>query len=362
MRLLWHRRPDQYYWVTSQLGARHVDGACRGLFVALTATLGALQIATLFTPVGPRGALAIVSTVVCATFYVVMSVMWARGRWPSRGQSKVFVLGMVAAATTTILLLRDPKAALLGTVMFAALGIYIAFFHGTGYLLVNFAAALLAVGVTTGKLATEDGVVAAVSAFVFVVVVNVIVAVVCWTALRLSGNDVLSRDTDVSTGLLSTEAFHRGVAELVGARAREGDRYLVFSAVVVDDLGLLAATDGHASRQQAQVAIAQGLRRNTRDSALVTHVHDDNVFVVAEVFSTAALMSYGERLQGALASTSPRMNISVGIVHRPLPGLAELPPEELAEQMIEAATQEARVAPSISFDREPDPRSQSRDR
>lgn len=348
--LLTHRRPDQYYWAASMLSSKHVDGVYRGMLATLMAVFSVLQIASLFTPIGPRGAAGVAATVLVAGFCLAMAVMWARRSWPTRGQSKFFFLGTLAASVVTLLALQDPRAALLGTVIFAALGIYVAFFHGTGYLAVNFAGASLTVGVASDRLAKQDGIVAAASAFVFVLVVTVIVAVVCWTALRLLGNNVLDRDIDVSTGLSTSEAFYRGVSELIGARTRDGDRYIVFSAVVVDDLGLLAATDGVASQQRAQVAMAQSLQLNTRGSAVLTHL-DVNVFVIAEVFSTAQLVPYAERLHGAVGTTTPRMNVSVGVVYTPLCGLATVPPEELAGDLIDAAVRQARsqAVPSIAL-------------
>lgn len=345
MVLLAHRRPDQYYWVTSLLSARHIEKAACTLIAAMTVAMGALPVASLFTPAGADTASGITISVLASMFCLVMAFMWARRRWPTRIQSKVFFVGTVVATSASVLQIQDPIAALLGTMVFVVLCFYVVFFHGTGYMAFNLAAALATTSVIAYRIDIRDGLVAAVCAAVFVLVILVSVPAICWSALRLLGIDVLNADVDLFTGLSTTQAFYRGVAELIGSRTRNADQFLVVTAIVLDDLALLSVTESTAARERAQVALAQALRDTTRSSALLAYV-DTNLFVLAENFTTSQLDVYAQRIHGTLATTPPRMDTSIGIVHTPLNGLAILPPEPLLDNMIATAIEQARRNPT----------------
>lgn len=336
-----HRRPDQYYWVTTLLSSRFGEGACTSAIAVLIGALAVLPVAAVFTPVGPHSVIGIALTGVIAVFLTAMTLMWARRRWPTRRMSKFFVTGMVIAAAAEPLLLTEPIVALVATLTFTVVGLYSAIFHRPGYVVIGVVAAAATAGTLAAPLTDRLGVLSTVALVVLVVIFTGIVPLVCWVALQLPGIELLRRDVDAFTGLLTPAAFNRRVAELVAARNRRDDRYLVVTAVLLDDLALLAAADGHVPRERAQVALADALRRATRSGVVITHA-DSNLFVLAELFTTTDLSPYAERIHSALTSTPPRMNVSIGIVHTVRTQLVNHPTEQLVEYLIAQAVDEAR--------------------
>lgn len=346
MGVLAHRSPDQYYWVTSLITER--DRAAEPtvclLVAAVMATLGALPVALAWTPVGPQGALAVTVTVVIAAWTFAMAAMWGRRRWPTRTQSKVFFVGTVLAAGINTVLTANPLAALLGAVSFAVLSFYVVFLHGTGYMVFNVLVAVVVTAEVVFRLAHVTGVIVAACGFVFVMLVNLAAPVVCWLALKFVGIDVINPDVDLFTGCSTPDAFVNRVGELTGARARDGDEYLVLTVVLLDDLALLRETAGRASSDLAQVGIAQTVRRWTRRSAVVSQLNPQ-LFAIADVFNTADLNGYSTRILGALATTPPRMRLGVGIVRTPLAGLISLSTLDIVDQLVSAAEGAAQRAP-----------------
>lgn len=334
-------RADQYYRMTILLSDRDADIVCRMLVAALLLLVGALPVAMLFTPLGVQGVRATIVTVAIAAVALAMAIMWARPSWPTRPQSIVFLLTAVCCTAVGALQVPDPIAALPASTFFAALTAYAAAFHAPRYTVFTVAAALATAVVAVSRLAAADGIIAATTVGVFVAAVAFATPAVCWTTLRLLGIQSRDGDVDAFTGLLTPAAFSRSVAELIGARTRHDDCRLVLTAVVLDDLPLLSATDGIVGRQRAQVAVADTLRRHTRTPAVQAHLSDE-LFVVAEVFPATGLVAYAARIQRALSTTTPRMNVSVGIVHTPLADLAHCPPEDTLGALLDVALSLAR--------------------
>lgn len=346
MGVLAHRRPDQYYWVTSLISERDRTAeptACL-LMAAVMATLGALPVALAWTPVGPQGAFAVTVTVCIAAWTLMTAAMWGRRRWPTRTQSKVFFVGTVLAAAINTVLTADPLAALLGAVAFAVLSFYVVFLHSTGYIVFNVVVALVVTAEVVFRLADIAGAIVAVCGFVFVMLVNLAAPVVCVLARKFVGIDVINPDVDLFTGCSTSDAFVNRVGEMAGARTRDVDEYLVLTVVVVDDLALLRETEGRASSDLTQVGIAQTVRRWTRHSAVVCQLRPE-LFAVADVFNTADMSAYSSRIQGALAETPARMHLSIGIVRTPLAGLTSRSTPDVVDHLVGAAERAAQHAP-----------------
>lgn len=347
MGVLAHRRPDQYYWVTALTSGRDRAAepvACL-LMAGLMTLLATLPVVLLFTPVGPQGPVGVTVTLVVAAWALAMAAMWGRRRWPTRAQSKVFFVSIVVGTAVNTLMIVNPMAALLGSVAFAVLGFYVVFFHSTGYLAFN---VIVALGVTlevAHRLSDELGILAALCGFVFVTLVNLAAPVLCWMMLKFVGVDIINPDVDLFTGCATRAAFVGRVGELTGARARDGDNYLVFTVVVLEDLALLAATEPRAYTERAQVSIAQTVQRWTRNSAVVAHL-GDGLFAVADIFTNSDLEAYSNRILGALSTTPPRMCLSIGIVRTPLTGLADRGPEDVVDDLVGVATTAAHNAPA----------------
>lgn len=334
-------RCDQYYWITSALGERGIETRCCRLISVVVGAWGVLPTALLLAPAGPDTTFGCVSAVVSTAMAVTAAMIWARGRWPSRRQSAVLLVGLVLATGAVALQIEDAERMLYGVVAMTLLAVYSLTFHSARYLALTLVAALVVLAVVAERSAGRDGVLLAVCITIVSVSSTTVALLLCSTALRLLDLDARDRDRDAFTGTLTPQAFSRSVAEMVGARTRQSDSQLVITAVLLDDMTLLGATAGRASRERAQVAAAQTLRRNTRGSAVVARV-DASTFALAEVFTSTQLGPYAHRLEGGLATNPPKTTFRIGIVHTPLRNVVGMSPDPLVDRLIDAAVVQAR--------------------
>ena len=100
----------------------------------------------------------------------------------------------------------------------------------------------------------------AVSSVVVVALLNVFGAFLCRTSIRLIDIDNRHNGVEPLTGLLNRDGFSAKVAELIGARSRQDDRYLVVAVVNLDSyarpLSLGGAAWGGSGSHRGEPAIA----------------------------------------------------------------------------------------------------------
>ena len=311
-----------------------------------TLGFGLVPVVMIASPSGPQGvrneSIALGVGIVC----LVMAVLWLRRSWPSKTRSAIFVILASLCIGVSCLVQTDPIAGLLGCTAFAALAGYIAFFHSARLLLFN---AVVALATTTVLAVREahlgDGVLAGCAA-VLVAVIYVLVPFACHALVQMLQVGVPHYQIDPLTGLLNRDAFYRMTAELVSARGRVDDRYLVIVLLALDNFTLLTGTDGQVAGDRARVAVAQTLRENTRGDAIVAHSGKAE-YLIADTFSSTDATPLVERVRGAVSTTPPRLTASIGVVCTPLRALSDLPPHDVLDKLIdiaETAMSEARRA------------------
>lgn len=336
MRRCW-RRPDRFYWLTSYLAAQGLQRATCRTIAAGIAGLGILPLLMIASPAGPATGHEQLAAVGVSACCLAMSAWWIRGRWPTRVHSAMFVMAAAVCISVATLINANPIAGLLGSVAFAVLGGYIAFFHAGPVMATNLAFATATAAVLALRLAESD-VVWAVCAFTFVVLINITVLFTCHAFAHLVRVD--TRDTDIEplTGLLDREAFYRATGVLIASRGREDDRYLVIVVVNLDNFTLLTSTNGEDAGVRARVAVAQTLRETTRHDAVVGHVGDTE-YLIADTFTTTDTSPLVERVRSAISTTPPRLTASIGVVSTPLRELADCPPQDLLDELTTIATE-----------------------
>jgi GGDEF domain-containing protein len=297
-----------------------------GLPAALSAT----------NPHSSRWAHATAAFIGIAVAAVGLATPWLGRSWPTRAQSiTVVLLGAVLLAFGCGLA-ANPLAGLLIATAFAFIHGFAALFHGARMQL--FVAAASAVTVLT--LAVRIAMINSVTALAVVtpvVMLNVAVAFGCRTIAELIAAGGVRTDVEPLTGLLTREGFDELAATLLGARNRDGDRYLVTMIVALDSFAPRQSMEGSRATDQARVAVAQALRDTVRRDALLAHVGDAD-FLLAETFSTPNLTPLAERVRRAVAATPYGLTASIGVVCTALRPLADRPPHDVIEEAIADAT------------------------
>ncbi|AQA02994.1 hypothetical protein BVC93_11720 [Mycobacterium sp. MS1601] len=333
----WWHHPDHYYWVTAYLAAQGLQPVvCR--VVALTTTvMGLLPVVMLTSPVGPQDAFGRGTSVFICVACLVMAAFWLRPTWPSRGASTAFVVCSSLLISLTCLTGGDILANTTAGAAFAILSAYVGLLHASRLVVFNLTVAFLTLMVTTTQLAMDRDIVFALTTAVFVILVNAAVPVACQTLVQMLEVDVLTDDIDTTTGLLNKEAFYVQASEMIGARNRGDDRYLVIVVTTLDQFRALGETKGKVATDRARVAIAQTLRDVTRRGSVVAHVGEEE-FLIADAFQTTDVSPLTDRLSGAIAASPPKLTASIGVVSTPLRALTNTPSYDVLDELVTIAT------------------------
>lgn len=339
----WWRQPDHYYWLTAFLAARGAQTRTCKLIAGSLAGLAIVSAISLAFPSGPVNPYSQAATLAITAACIALSLSWLRRTWPSRRQSVLFVLVAAAWISAACLIQTDPLAGLFGCTAFAVLAGYIAFFHTPRLMVLNLAIAAVTSVVLAYRMAADGALAKAIATVLFLTVVNLAIPLACQALVHLLGINVLNTDIDPLTGLLNRESFIRTSAALIASRNRDDDRYLVLLLIDLDNFSLLTHTDGRMSGERARVAVAQTLRETTRHNAVLAHVPDPE-FLIADSFPTTDCTPLVERVKSAIRTTPPRTTASIGVVSTPMQGLAQLPPEDVLEELIHVARSAMRHA------------------
>lgn len=330
----WWRQLDHYYWLTAFLAARGAQPRTCRLVAASLAGFAAVVIVSLDSPAGPRGRVGMVVAIGVAVCCVLMALAWLRRGWPTRAQSTAFVIASALCIAAVCLVQTHPINGMLGATTFAVLSVYVAFFHTPRLMVLNFLVAGATTVVLAARLVESGDVALGVSAVIFLAVVNFATPLTCQALVHLLGVNVANADIEPLTGLLNREAFLRTTAAFIASRNRDDDRFLVLAVVELDNFSLLTHTDGRVSGERARVAVGQTMRETTRHNAVVGHVPESE-FLIADSFPTSDSSALAERVLSAIRTTPPRTSASVGVVSIPMQGLAELPPDDLLDELID---------------------------
>jgi diguanylate cyclase (GGDEF)-like protein len=332
----WWRRPDHYYWVTSFLAARDSQAITCQLVAATVFTMGAVPVAILWSPVGPHATWSRAVSVGLTVCSLILTLGWLRRTWPTRWQSGAFVVICTVAIATACLLQPNPLVGILLATGFAALNGYISIFHTARYMAFTLVVAHATAIVLAFRIADAGDLVWAVTALVFVALVNTVVPGACQAVVHMLDINVLNADIEPLTGLLNRDAFYREAGNLV-SRSRDDDKQLVILVINLDNVRLLSETDGVAAGDRARVAIGQILRETTRHNAIVGQINHDE-FVIADTFPSTDSFPLVERVRGTIATTPPRLTASIGVVSTPMRGLGVCPTQELLDELIAIGT------------------------
>jgi len=332
---MWWRRPDHYYWLTALLAARGAQRwTCRTIAGA-TLAFAAIDIAMTASPAGPAGRQVYLQLAV-GILVALMSGLWFRHRWPTQTESSAFVVVCSFAIAAPCLLATSALAGMLGCTAFAVLAGYVAFFHHGRLMLFNTVIALATTVVLAVRVSMGGDTILAVCGVLTVGAVYALVPFGCHALVHLLDIDMPNSEIDPLTGLLNREAFLRATGELISVRGRFDDRYFVMVLVALDNFGLLLQTSGPVAGDRARVAIAQALRETTRGGAIVAHTGDAE-YLIADSFPSTDATPLIERVRGSVATTPPRLTASIGVVCSPMRALADAPPDDVLNELIDLA-------------------------
>jgi len=328
--------PDQYYAFTSRLTARGLQRTTMLVIGVFTISLCLPAVLAMFNPKStylPGGR---VMLVVAALLCVGFALPWLRYRWPTRAQSTALMAGGAVALAIGCVIASDPLAGLLIGVAFAFILGYAALFHSSRLLMFTGAVA----GFTYLWLAMRVAAVDIPTAFAVttpIVLLNVVLVYACRIVAEVGRSTDTPVDVEPLTGLLTRESFYEVAANLMGARHRGDDRYLVIAVVGIDSYGAILSVQGDRGANRARVATGQALRETVRRDAVLGHIEDSD-FLIADTFTTPDPTPLIERALGAAAAALGGLSTSIGVISTLLPPLSGRPPGDVLDEVVALAT------------------------
>jgi diguanylate cyclase len=310
----WWRQPDHFDWLTGYLQAHGLSANTRRVLAGISASLALWPVNVLWgqTPFYPR--LALTVSVLGGLAGLGMAMLWL-SRWPTRRQSIAFAMTGSASVAAACLWQIQPIVALMTCSALAVSGGYVAFFHTSRYVALNFGLAGAVGAVEVVRLVFAGETTLAFSGYFLVLELNVIVPFAIQIVVRSLGVDLLRANRDPLTGLLNRRACDRAV---IGRMLAGGDH--TFLAVAMIDLDRFKAVNdsqGHAAGDKALVSAARALTAACRDTSVIGRVGGEE-FLIADVVKTQPGQGWGRWLCNAVAAIPAPVTASVGTATLPL--------------------------------------------
>ncbi|OAN33791.1 sensor domain-containing diguanylate cyclase [Mycolicibacterium iranicum] len=329
----WWNEPDHFEWVTQFLRQR---GFLRSTQLVMATVSSSASLVTISFVVGlgwsVEARLAV--GVMGALFTLGMTVFWLT-RWPTRRQSQIAVTAGTVFVAIWSIAQPNTAVAVLACTATAVTGGYIAFFHNTRLLALNFVVAIILTASATWRLGTDTDAATAVAAFWLAWFPNITVPLAIRGITRAMGAYAERSDSDPLTGLLN----RRGFADALTHQLREAPpsaTHLGLVMVDLDNFKLVNDTHGHAAGDRALQAVAELLRlRSPRGAALCRAGGEE--FLVAVAAPRGGVESVAGQLCRAIADLPQNVTASVGTCSIGLDTLRARDPASLIDELIAAA-------------------------
>jgi diguanylate cyclase (GGDEF)-like protein len=338
----WWRQADHYDWLTAYITTRGLSGLVRTMIASVTVLTALISAALMTTPEGANGDLLPHLVAGAATAgLVLLGLIWVVGM-PSRRQSTIFATGVTTCIAAVALSCRDPGAAILVSTTFGVPAAYIAFAHTAPYSAYNFQLAMTVGTVEAVRLGMSGRPVLAACAMWLVFVLTLTVAASIQIIVHSLGIDLLQADSDPLTFALNRRAFMIKAQELIN-RGRGTDNYLMVMVIDLDGFKLLNDTLGHPIGDRALIAVADILRAQARDTAVIGRSGGDE-FLIADTTNRPDHTSVAEGLRAAIAETPYPITASVGIATMSLAHVADSAAEAAIDDLVITADRQMYTA------------------
>ncbi|MEV3900978.1 GGDEF domain-containing protein [Mycobacterium sp. NPDC050551] len=304
----WWTQPDPFDWITSFLRQRRLLRSAQ-LIMGVVTTSSALVPLSVLASGRPTINESLVWGAVTAVFTAGVTALWLT-RWPTRRQSElVCVVGALSTAAWS-LTQPNPTLTALGGAGMAVIAGYIAFFHTTRLLLVNFVLALMIAVAAAVRLGRDAGLVTAMGAFWLIWFLNVSVSIGVWAMSRALVRYAARSDEDPLTGLLNRRGFIDTLDRQLAAMQATGNR-LSLLMIDLDDFKRINDTDGHAAGDTVLIAVSDLLRSHAPPGAAICRAGGEE-FLIADISTGCDVSMLATNLCAAIAALPQRITASIG--------------------------------------------------
>lgn len=305
----WWRQSDHYDELSSLLQSRGIATFTRTTIAVITGGLAVDGLATIWTPTGPRGIVALTCILAAFAGAAVGALWWALS-WPTRAVAIRYAVLSNASIALIALAQSDPIVAMLICTTFATMASYIALFHHAPLLVYNFAIATVIGGIEGIRIAQRFGFLGALCGFSVVLLLNLAVPFGVQVVVHTLGTDAVLAERDQLTGLLNRNAFHRRAKARL-ERGRDQLGHLVVTVIDLDRFKQLNDRYGHSTGDSALIAVARALHETTDDTALICRSGGEE-FVIADIWHPDEVDLRTQQLCDAIAALPFGITASIG--------------------------------------------------
>ncbi|MEW5811015.1 MAG: GGDEF domain-containing protein [Actinomycetota bacterium] len=240
---------------------------------------------------------------------IAVSTVWLCG-WPSHSQSLIYNLVCCACIAAGSLSMSYAYAGLMGCVMFAVLGGFLAYFHRLADVLVNAGVAAVCAVIMATRLVLDTGDLAVtISAVVTVVALNVGVPFGIYSLVHSLHADLAESGRDSLTGLLNRRSFYQALRELIAGQ-RRGSAVNV-TMIDLDDFKGLNDSQGHAAGDRALADVGDVLRRRCSATAVLGRLGGEE-FIVADADAPSDHAGTANAVRASIAALPFEITASLG--------------------------------------------------
>ncbi|BBX70841.1 GGDEF domain-containing protein [Mycolicibacterium psychrotolerans] len=280
----WWRQAGRFDSFSTYLRDRGLERSWRYAIFAFTWVLAGLPVVLLASPAGPATPVTRAVAVAAGICAIAVSTVWLLG-WPTRVQSRIFNVVCCGCIAAGALSMSYAYAGLMGCVVFAVLGGYLAYFHTLVDVLANLGVAAVCAVITAWRLIADTGDVAVtVAAVVTVATLNIGVPFGIYSLVHSLHADLAESGRDPLTGLLNRRSFYHAANEMIAGQ-RTGTGVNV-TMIDLDDFKGLNDSRGHAVGDQALAEVGELLRATCSPTAVLGRLGGEE-FVIADAEAAA---------------------------------------------------------------------------
>jgi diguanylate cyclase (GGDEF)-like protein len=310
----WWREPVDYSAHVQYFAKRSMAGAIRVMIGAGIGLISIITVAALLPAAEPALTTPKVVVIVFAGVNAFWAVLWCVRPWPTRRQSRAFVVTSDVGIAAVALSGSSWLMGLFALNCFALISVYLMFFDGPKALMLH-TILILATTVAFIALASADHALGgAVAGRILGAVVPVIATPLgIQFGIRTLRNDANESAIDPLTGLLNRRGLHLHFGDLLASGAAASGDALVVIVVDLDRFKDVNDTYGHTVGDRVLVRCARLITAAAGGRALIARVGGEE-FAVVDIAVPSRGAETAEAIRRAIATGGPPdVTASVGV-------------------------------------------------
>lgn len=310
----WWREPVDYSAYVQYFARRSLAGAIRVMIGAGIGLISIITVAGLLPAVEPASTPQQVVLITFATVNTFWAVMWCVRPWPTRRQSRAFVISSDIGIAAIGLTGSSWLMGLFALNCFALISVYLMFFDGPKALTLHTGLILVATVAFIALASLDEALSGALAGRILGAVIPVIATPLgIQFGIRMLRTDANKSSIDALTGLLNRRGLYLHFGDLLESNATSTEGTVTVIVVDLDRFKDVNDTHGHAVGDEVLVRSARLIAATSGSQALIARIGGEE-FVIIDTTTPSRGAETAEAVRRAIAAGGPpEITASVGI-------------------------------------------------